>query len=143
MLEWPREQTSNLVSSLPPWTNLIADCLSTGPYNLRQLTLDRVIFYRSQMPAVIDSCLKDRGKQFKTVLEQNLGPLRIMRGVNLKFDQIDLLGGKGAWRHDIILESGQPSHAVLRVFANLERVRTSFLQSLAEQLSQGCLNRDQ
>jgi len=89
------------------------------------------------MPTVIDSCLKDGGKQFKTVLEQNLGPLRIMSGVHLKFDEIDLIGAKGEWRRFIILESLQPSHVVLRVFAKLERVRTRFLQSMAEQVSRG------
>ena len=92
------------------------------------------------MPAVIDSCLKDRGKQFKTVLEQNLGPLRIMRGVNLKFNKLFLIGAQGEWHHGMILESGHPSHVVLRVFWKLERVRTSFLQNLAEQVSQRCLN---
>lgn len=139
MLQWPREQSSNLLSS-KSWTNLIAECLSTGPYNLRQVTLYRVKFSRSNMPVVIDSCLKDRGKQFKSILEQNLGPLRIIRGVNLKFDEIDLLGGRGAWLHGIILESGHPSHVVLRVFGKLQRIRTKFLQSLAEQVSQECLN---
>ena len=93
------------------------------------------------MPTVIDSCLKDGGKQFKTVLEQNLGPLRIMRGVHLKFDEIDLIGAKGEWRRFIILESLQPSHVVLRVFAKLERVRTRFLQSMAVAGITGrCLN---
>ena len=120
----------------PPGTTLIAECLSTGSYELRQVTLHGVVPLTHQMRAVIDSTVEDRGKLFRAVLKLHLAPLRILRGVDLKFDDLRKIGGLGDNRWSVIRDSLRPAEEVLPVFARLERIRMRFLRKLVEQVSQ-------
>jgi hypothetical protein len=120
----------------PPGTTLIAECLSTGSYELRQVTLHEVAPSTRRMPAVIDSTLEDRGKLFRAVLKQYLTPLQVLRGVDLKFDDLCKIGGRGVNRGHIIRDSLRSREEVLPVFARLERIRMRFLRKLVEQVSQ-------
>jgi len=88
------------------------------------------------MRAVIDSTLEDRGKLFKEVLKQHLAPLRILRAVDLKFDDLSKIGSQGVNRTRIILNSLRSKEEVLPVFARLERIRMRVLRKLAEEVSQ-------
>jgi len=88
------------------------------------------------MRAVIDSTVEDRGKLFRAVLKLHLAPLRILRGVDLKFDDLRKIGGLGDNRWSVIRDSLRPAEEVLPVFARLERIRMRFLRKLVEQVSQ-------
>ena len=72
------------------------------------------------MRVVIDSTLKDRGKLFRAVLKQYLAPLRILRGVDLKFNHLSKIGGRGVTRRHIIIDSLRSEEEVLPVFTRLE-----------------------
>jgi len=137
MLHWPpKGQPQNSFESLTPWTQLIADCLSTGPYKLFNITISTVEFYSSQTYAIIDSYLNDRGKQLRRALEWNLGPLRMMRGVNLQFDNIEPFCLSSTGREGMYAEHIHPYSVVLRVFSKMERIRASFLNGLVEEVLQ-------
>jgi hypothetical protein len=88
------------------------------------------------MRAVIDSTLKDRGKLFRAVLKQYLAPLRILRGVDLTFDHLSKIGGRGVTHRHIVMDSLRSKEEVLPIFARLEQIRTCFLRKLAEEVSQ-------
>jgi hypothetical protein len=120
----------------PPGTSLIAECLSTGSYELRQVTLHEVVPSTRLMPAVVDSTLEDGGKLFRAVLKQYLAPLQILRKVDLKFDDVCKIGRPGATRGIIIENSLRSREEVLPVLARLERIRMRFLQKLVKQVSQ-------
>jgi len=138
MLHWPplgHPQYS--FENLTPWTKLIADVLSVGPYRLSHVVIHTVIFYPSQLPAITNSYLDDRGNQVKVALEWNLGPLRTMRGINLRFDHLQPLLHRSGWFIDSLsADSGQSRRVVLQVFARLDRIRARFLERLVDDVSQ-------
>jgi len=142
MLHWPPEgQIQYSFESLTPWTKFIADSLSAGPYKLCHVALHEVTFYPSQTSAIIDSYVSDRGNQIKRAFEWNLGPLRMMRGVSLRFDGISPFWPQsGMGKERVFAESGQPRRVVSRVISKMERARASFLESLAEEVSQNACN---
>ena len=80
MLHWTHRPASDEYFPLTPWTSLLAEVLSAGSYNLRHISLRHVKFYDSQLSKMIKTCCEDQCNAFKAVLEQNLGPLRMMRG---------------------------------------------------------------
>jgi hypothetical protein len=138
MLHWPPlGQIQYSFENQTPWTKLIADSLSAGPYKLSHVAIHLVTFYESQLPAITESYLNDRGNQVKVALEWNLGPLRRMRGVNLRFDGISpLLPPSGSSHGRVRVLSGQPLHVVLRVFSKLEGIRARFFERLVDDVSQ-------
>jgi hypothetical protein len=119
----------------PPGTTLIAECLSTGSYECRQITLHRVVPFKPQMRAVIDSTLEDRGKLFRAILKQYLAPLRILREVDLNYDDLYKIGGRGDNRRLVIRDSLRSREEVLPVLARLEWIRLCFLRKLVEEVS--------
>jgi hypothetical protein len=138
MLHWPPlGQPQCSFENHAPWTKLIADVLSAGPYRLSDVDIRTVIFYPSQLPAITNSYLDDRGNQVKVALEWNLGPLRMMRGVNLRFGRLEpLLHKSGMFIDSVSGDSGQSRRVVLQVFARLERIRARFLERLVDDVSQ-------
>jgi hypothetical protein len=136
MIDWLKDQSSNTFNHEWPWWKLIADSLSVGPYKLRHVSLYDGTFYKSNMPMVINSCLKDGGRQLKMVLEWNLGPLRTLRGVDLQLADITLVWGSKVGRSYIITYSGKPNEVVIPVLNRIQRIRQRFLQKLAEDITQ-------
>jgi hypothetical protein len=120
----------------PPGTALITECLSKGSDQLRQVTLQRVQVIDARMPALIDCTLDDRGRLFRAVLKHFLAPLRVLRGVDLKYDDLWKFGSHRLYYSRIIGDSQRSWEEALRVFAALERIRMSFLHGLAERVSQ-------
>lgn len=120
----------------PPGTALITECLSNGSHQLRQVTLHKVQIGDARMPALIDCTLEDRGRLYRAVLKHFLAPLRILRGVDLKYDGLCKFGRHGSTHRGIIRDSLRSREEVLRIFVGLERIRMSFLHGLAEQVSQ-------
>jgi hypothetical protein len=119
----------------PPGTALISEHLLSGSYALRHVTLYEVAPHHTRWPAVINYSLMDRGKLFGTIVKLYLAPLRILRGVDLKFDKLTNIGGKGRQRYDIINGSGVSTKEALHVFKILERMRIYYLRELADHVS--------
>ena len=115
---------------------MIADSLSAGPYNLPSVAVQEVSLYRRQMPTIIESCLDNRCNQFKMIPEWNLGPLRMMRGLNVQFAGIRLPWANPTWCEIIIVESGHLRHVVLRLFSTMRRDVVRYLEGLAEEVPQ-------
>ena len=88
------------------------------------------------MRGIIDSTLEDDGRLFTAVLEHYLAPLRILRGVDLKFIHLSKIGGREVERRDIIRDSLRSEDEVLPVFERLEQIRGRFMRNLAEEVSQ-------
>jgi hypothetical protein len=88
------------------------------------------------MPVVIDFTVEDGGLLWRAALKLYLSPLRIIRGVDLKFDGLGKLGGQGVHRGHLIRESLRSREKALRVFARIERIRKRFLERLVEQVLQ-------
>ena len=96
----------------------------------------RVQVIAGRMPALIDCTLEDRGRLFRAVLKHFLAPLRVLRGVDLKYDGLFKFGSHRLYYSRIIGDSQRSWEEALRVFAGLERIRMSFLHGLAERVSQ-------
>ena len=120
----------------PPGTALITECLSKGSDQLRQVTLSRIQTGDARMPALIDCTLEDRGRLYRAVLKHFLAPLRVLRGVDLKYDGLWKIGSHRSFHKEIIGDSPRSREEELRVFVGLERIRMSFLHGLAERVSQ-------
>jgi hypothetical protein len=123
---------------LPHGTTLIAECLSRGSYELRQINVHEVANSNARMPAVINCTLEDRGRLFRAVLTYYLAPLRILRGVNLKLDGLCKIGHLGCprWDKNTVRNSLRSKEEVIIAFRRLERIRTRLLRKLAEEVSQ-------
>ncbi|CZR65773.1 uncharacterized protein PAC_15673 [Phialocephala subalpina] len=91
-LSWSWESsTGSTLPPLPfptPGTNLISDCLKKGSYNLSQVLFDELRPELPHMPLVAHVTIRDRGWLYKVAQLKYLGPLHILRGVDLKFDGI-------------------------------------------------------
>lgn len=118
-----------------PGTTLIAECLSTGSYELRQVTLYDVAPSKRLVLAVIICTVEDRGKLFRAVLKQYLAPLGILHGVVLKFDDLVKIGSQGRSCGNII-NSMRSREEILLALTRLEWIRKRFLRKLVEHVSQ-------
>lgn len=120
-----------------PWTKLITDCLSTGPYKLSCLALSRVKFGPTGLVAMIDICFNTHKNLIEEVLEFNLGSLRMLRGVNLEYNGILPLrpGQWSAWRQLAPYNLNYPRHQIEQLFPRMERGRAKFLERLAAEVS--------
>jgi hypothetical protein len=120
-----------------PWTKLLADALSAGPYsNLRLIKLSETRVYIANLGELLDSCLNNQWSYFKNMLEWNLGPLRVLRGVDLQFADIEPLYRSGnKWWIIQLARSNHDNEQAKPVFKKLKRIRQRFLEKLADEIS--------
>jgi hypothetical protein len=113
-----------------------ANALSAGPYsNLRLATLSETRLYRVNVGRVLDSCVNNQWFYFEEMLEWNLGPLRILRELNLQFADLNpLYKSNSSWWRVTVLWCGYDNDEAKPVFKKLERIRRRFLKKLAEEL---------
>lgn len=141
-MEWPLglDVQPTLNSALPPLpkpppaTTLLANCLWKRSYELRQVTLGEVGLSPRLMPEVIHSTLEDHGKRFRAICRECLGPLLILRGVDIKFDDLGKLGGRPA---TIIRNCPTLSREeVLIALRRVEKIRMRAVRELVERVLQ-------
>jgi hypothetical protein len=112
---------------------VITDCLAAGPNRLSEISLSGVRFTPPGSASRLQ-CRRTR-REIESVLEWNFGALRMLRGVPLRFEDVDSFSlRKGEAFRRIVMDSGQTLATVNRTFARMERVRANFLTVLANDM---------
>lgn len=144
-MRWPwqsgeQQPTDNETLRSPlPGTTLMNEYLSPGQNSLRLVSLSGMVPYKSQLRAVIDTTISDRGLFFRWVLKRYLVPLRRLHGVKIKFTTRHKIGGderKNRPRREVIHRFSRPEAEVIPILRRLEWIRFYFLMKLVEQASQ-------
>lgn len=118
-----------------PGTILIEECLKVAPNSLRQVQLHYLMTTPRRLPWLVRAAVQDHGWQFKVALKKFLDPLRILREIELSFDNIpkvrlhypEVLGLNPQ------LSSNEEVRAVVK---KLLKLRTRALRQLAQHVSQ-------
>jgi hypothetical protein len=115
---------------------ILADSLSSSLYSLRHLGTSGVEFHRSQIHKVIDACLQDPDHGFERILQFNLGPLRVLRGVTLHFACLTVPWTCVPWLHRVMCTSIHSRHAIKQLFRRMDQELNTTLRILAAEVSQ-------
>jgi hypothetical protein len=124
-----------MIESEKPWTSIVAECFSTGPYKLSELAMYRVT-WRLAMLNAIRYAIRDGGIKLQNILSWNLAPLQTLRGVKLSFE----IAEPKLWNYDpskrYIADVTQPDADLVELNSKLKRLRRKALEQLAEIVAQ-------
>jgi hypothetical protein len=140
-LRWPFKSDLEPELSKSPWTELIVNSASTSPSRLQRVSWHYLAFERQKIPEMVDSYhdIHELGQKFKLALEWNLGQLRMMRGVDLKFDASpvwDNFSEYNQLQDTISVWQGMPNDRARIALEGLAIIRATFLKKLAEEVLQ-------
>jgi len=117
-----------------PCTKPIANCLSTGPYNLSTISLYGVVFDPCVSQGLFDLYLIDGGKRFFGILEWNLAPLTTIQGVTLLWKDLNPIWEvRDEWD---LIPSFESLDDLRLARTTLEKLRDEHLEALASTMGQ-------